>query len=130
MQKSLSSSQSTDNTSSGSANKSNKKKKDSHPPDKSEANDMKKVRADSVPAFLAELALATMNSLSKTDLISRLFNAVDLLVSQFVLINDLEFKISRISDDRVSDLESKVSRLSDDLDNHADQIKSLEEKVV
>jgi hypothetical protein len=130
MQESLSSSQSTDNTSSGSANKSNKKKKDSHPPDKSEANDMKKVRADSVPAFLAELALATMNSLSKTDLISRLFNAVDLLVSPFVLINDLEFKISLIGDDRVSDLESKVSRLSEDLDNHADQIKSLEEKVV
>ncbi len=50
-------------------------------------------------------------------------------MSQFVLINDLESKISRISDDRVSDLESKVSRLSDDLDNHADKIYS-EEKVV
>ncbi|EFX70053.1 hypothetical protein DAPPUDRAFT_328521 [Daphnia pulex] len=68
-------------------------------PDKLDANDIKKAKAVSVLAFLAELPLATINSLSKTDLISRL------------------------------SLEYEVSRLSDDLDIQADQIKFLEEKI-
>lgn len=49
---------------------------------------LQKTKVESVPAFLSELPLlATINSLSKTDLISRLFTAVDLLENKFI-IND------------------------------------------
>ncbi len=53
---------------------------------------------------------------------------MNLLESQFVLINDLESKFLSFFDD-VSGLEYEVSRLSDDLDIQADQIKFLEEKI-
>jgi hypothetical protein len=67
---------------------------------------MKKAKADSVAAFLlAELPFSTINSLSKTDLISPMYRCRS-LESQLVLINDLEAKvddpmISRLGDDYV-----------------------------
>lgn len=116
----------------GAANKSNKRKKGISSPDKVDANDMKKSKADSdsVFTFISEHPLAVIDSLSKPDLISRFCNALTLLENQLSDISDLEFKISRLNDSHVSDLESKVASLSDELEDKKDQIKCLKDEAV
>jgi hypothetical protein len=91
---------------------------------------VKKAKADSARAFLADLSVDTIKSLNKADLISRLCSAVDLLEIQLLLISELESKVSRLDEDHVSDLESKILLLNDDLGNRDDQIKTLEENAV
>jgi hypothetical protein len=107
-----------------------KRKNDSRSPGVSDASNVKKAKADSVRAFLADLSIDTINSLNKADLISRLKSSVDLLETQLLLISELESTVSRFDEDHVSDLESKILRLSDDLENRDDQIKTLEENAV
>jgi hypothetical protein len=107
-----------------------KRKNDSRSPGVSDASNVKKAKADSVRAFLADLSIDTINSLNKADLISRLKSSVDLLETQLLLISELESTVSRFDEDHVSDLESKILLLNDDLGNRDDQIKTLEENAV
>jgi hypothetical protein len=116
--------------SSDSAKNRKKRKNDSRSPGVSDASNVKKSKADSVRSFLADLSVDTINSLNKADLISCLCSAVDLLETQFLLISELDSKVSRLDEDHVSDLESKILLLNDDLGNRDDQIKTLEENAV
>lgn len=118
------------NTSSASASGGNKRKKDSHSPDKPDAIDTKKSKADSATTFIAELPLATINSLSKTELVSRLSFALNLLENQIVDICELELMVTRLGDDHVSDLESQVSCLKTDLESKVEEISVLKNEAV
>lgn len=81
------------------------------------------------PPLLLITQLATINSLSKTDLISTLCSALSLLENQLLNISELELTISRLSVDNVSVLESKVARLSSDLVIQEDQVKCLKDEA-
>ena len=85
------------NLSSASVSKTSKpakRKKDTESPHKVDPNGVKKSKNDPVSTFIAELPLANINSLSKTELDSRLCAALSLLENQLVDISDLESKVS------------------------------------
>ncbi|KAI9560547.1 hypothetical protein GHT06_011489 [Daphnia sinensis] len=110
--------------------KTNKRKKDTQSPDKVDSNGTKKSKADTVSAFIAEHPLATINWLSKTDLVSSLCSALSLLENQLLDISELQLSISQLSDVNVSVLESKVARLSNDLEIQEDQVQRLKHEAV
>ena len=110
--------------------KSNKTKKDTHSPDKVDVNNTKKSKADSAITFIAKIPLATINLLSKTELISCLCCDKTLVENQLVDICYLELKVTRLSNDYVSDLESKVSHLNDDLESKEEEISLQKNEAV
>jgi hypothetical protein len=74
---------------------------------------MKKSKYDPISTFIAELPAATILSLSKTELISRLTAALSLLENNLVDISHLESKVSQLSDD-LDDQDNQIRRLNDE----------------
>jgi hypothetical protein len=104
------------NSSSASVNKASKpakRKKDTESPEKADQNGMKKSKYDPISTFIAELPAATILSLSKTELISRLTAALSLLENNLVDISHLESKVSQLSDD-LDDQDNQIRRLNDE----------------
>jgi hypothetical protein len=74
---------------------------------------MKKSKYDPISTFIAELPAATILSLSKSELVSRLSAALSLLENNLVDISDLESKVSQLSD-YLDDQDNQIRRLNDE----------------
>ncbi|EFX62974.1 hypothetical protein DAPPUDRAFT_119650 [Daphnia pulex] len=95
------------------ASKPAKRKKDTESPEKADQNGVKKSKYDPISTFIAELPAATILSLSKTELVSRLTAALSLLENNLVDISHLESKVSQLSDD-LDDQDNQIRRLNDE----------------